>query len=123
MTARQTSHIEIDKPRQAVWRQISALADVPAWYSEWDRCVHDPDQTSMREGQAFRLVADGAKRTRVTDCHVIAVEEPTLVRWMSIAGYVDRSSSNSGSPRARISAPSSLTPRRPARYTAENDAY
>ena len=82
MTARQTGQIEIDKPRQAVWRQISALADVPAWYDEWDRCVHDPDQTIMREGQAFRLVADGAKRTRVADCHVITVEEPTLVRWI-----------------------------------------
>ncbi len=36
----------------------------------------------MRQGRAFRLVADGAKRTRVADCHVITVEEPALVRWI-----------------------------------------
>ncbi len=34
MTAGQTRQIKVDKPRQAVWRQICAFADVPTWYDE-----------------------------------------------------------------------------------------
>ena len=77
MTEPRIGRIEIAKPQNQVWQQITTFADIPTWYDDWDRCEHDPLHANLQEGAQFRLFATRALRARVADCHIINAEAPT----------------------------------------------
>lgn len=77
--------IEVAGGREAVWEQLSDLAKIVAWYDDWDRCEPEAGQAGLavlNVGSRFRLIADRRVGTRMADCIVVAVEKPTLVRWI-----------------------------------------
>ena len=78
----QTGRIEVERPRNVVWRSMSVLAEIPTWYGDWDRCDHDSQHLQVQEGVRFRLTAGRGPFNRAANCDIITAQEPALLRWI-----------------------------------------